>query len=72
MCWCSGGFINMAELEPMKYKEAMNQLDVNNWKVAVLEEEKKINDYKVFQEVPRSSIQDKGKSPIINMGHEKT
>ena len=56
-----GGFINTAELKPMKYKEAMSKPDADKWKAAVLEEKRKIDDYQVFKEVPRSSIPDDAK-----------
>jgi hypothetical protein len=51
-----GGFVNTAELHPMKYSEAMAGPDKEHWKKAVKEEYQRMVDHKVFRLVKRSDI----------------
>ena len=51
-----GGFMNTAELIPMKFDEAMQTKDRKSWMGAVKEEFDRMMKYKVFRLVPRNLV----------------
>jgi hypothetical protein len=51
-----GGFENTAELQPMKFNEAMNGPDKAKWQVAVDEEHERMEKYGVWQAVRRRDL----------------
>jgi hypothetical protein len=63
-------FNNTTELKPMKYEEAMNRQDWEEWNEAVEAEHDRFVKHKVWVAVPRDSVPSEAKNPFIHLGNE--
>lgn len=64
----ASGFENTNELRVMKYKEAMQSENKDEWQKAIEKEYKRMEDMKVWKPVPSAKLPG---SAYLNMGYEE-